>query len=149
MEVSVLVCDNFIYIVNDIFLNFIIEDLLYNVIVLSSILVVLVVIYIIVRLLVCFQIVSWVYKFNNFWDNVLQQYGFFCCLMYLFFVLFIYLIILVFISDEVVMYGMVIKSVQLYMLYSGFFVLYVMLSIVEDVYNVLVFVKCVFIIGFI
>ena len=149
MEVSASVRDNFIHIVNDIFPNLTTEDPLYNVIALSSILVVSAVIYIIARLLVRPQIASWVYKSNNLWDNALQQHGFFRRLMHLFPALFIYLTTPVLISDEAVMHGMVIKSAQLYMLYSGLLALYAMLSTVEDVYNASALAKRAPITGFI
>ncbi len=149
MEVSASVRDNFIHLVNDIFPNLTTEDPLYNVIALSSILVVSAVIYIIARLLVRPQIARWVYKSNNLWDNALQQHGFFRRLMHLFPALFIYLTTPILISDEAVMHGMVIKSAQLYMLYSGLLALYAMLSTVEDVYNASALAKRAPITGFI
>ena len=149
MQVSASVRDNFVHLVKDVFPNLTTEEPLYNVIALSSILVVSAVIYVIARLLVRPQIASWVYKSNNLWDNALQEHGFFRRLMHLFPALFIYITTPVLISDEAVMHGMVIKSAQLYMLYSGLLALYAMLSTVEDVYNASALAKRAPITGFI
>ena len=135
MEVSASVRDYFIHLVNDVFPNLTTEDPLYTVLALGSTLIIAAFIYIIARLLVRPQIASWVYKSNNKWDNALQEHGFFRRLMHLFPALFIYVATPVLIDDEAVMHGMVIKSAQLYMLYSGLLALYAMLSTVEDVYN--------------
>ncbi|GFD90961.1 membrane protein [Tenacibaculum sp. KUL152] len=135
MEVSSSIRDTFIHLIKDIFPSLTTEDPLYNVLALSGILFVSALIYIIARLLIRPQIANWVYKSNNRWDNALQEHGFFRRLMHLFPALFIYIATPVLIEDEAVMHGMVIKSAQLYMLYSGLLALYALLSTVEDVYN--------------
>ncbi|WP_338518757.1 mechanosensitive ion channel family protein [Alteromonas gracilis] len=135
MEVSSSIRDTFIHFVKDVFPSLTTEDPLYNVLALGAILVISALIYIIARLLVRPQIASWVYKTNNRWDNALQEHGFFRRLMHLFPALFIYIATPVLIEDEAIMHGMVIKSAQLYMLYSGLLALYALLSTVEDVYN--------------
>jgi miniconductance mechanosensitive channel len=135
MEVSSSIRDTFIHFVKDVFPSLTTEDPLYNVLALGAILVISALIYIIARLLVRPQIASWVYKSNNRWDNALQEHGFFRRLMHLFPALFIYIATPVLIEDEAIMHGMVIKSAQLYMLYSGLLALYALLSTVEDVYN--------------
>ena len=135
MEVSSSIRDTFIHFVKDVFPSLTTEDPLYNVLALGAILVISTLIYIIARLLVRPQIASWVYKSNNRWDNALQEHGFFRRLMHLFPALFIYIATPVLIEDEAIMHGMVIKSAQLYMLYSGLLALYALLSTVEDVYN--------------
>ena len=135
MEVSASVRDHFIHLVKDVFPKLTTEDPLYNLLALGSILFVAVLIYVVARLLVRPQIANWVYKSNNKWDNALQEHGFFRRLMHLFPALFIYITTPVLIDNEAVMHGLVIKSAQLYMLYSGLLALYAMLSTVEDVYN--------------
>jgi miniconductance mechanosensitive channel len=135
MEMSSSVRDTFVHYVKDLFPNLTTEDPLFNVLALSTILVVSAFIYIIARLLIRPQIANWVYKSNNRWDNALQEHGFFRRLMHLFPALFIYIATPVLIEDEAVMHGAIIKSAQLYMLYSGVLAVYALLSTIEDVYN--------------
>ena len=135
MEMSSSIRDTFIHFVKELFPNLSTEEPLFNVLALSAILFVSVLIYIIARLLIRPQIANWVYKSNNRWDNALQEHGFFRRLMHLFPALFIYIATPVLIQDEAVMHGAVIKSAQLYMLYSGLLAVYALLSTVEDVYN--------------
>jgi miniconductance mechanosensitive channel len=135
MEMSSSIRDTFVHYVKDLFPNLTTEDPLFNVLALSTILVVSALIYIIARLLIRPQIANWVYKSNNRWDNALQEHGFFRRLMHLFPALFIYIATPVLIEDEAVMHGAIIKSAQLYMLYSGVLAVYALLSTVEDVYN--------------
>jgi miniconductance mechanosensitive channel len=135
MEMSSSIRDTFVHYVKDLFPNLTTEDPLFNVLALSTILVVSAFIYIIARLLIRPQIANWVYKSNNRWDNALQEHGFFRRLMHLFPALFIYIATPVLIEDEAVMHGAIIKSAQLYMLYSGVLAVYALLSTIEDVYN--------------
>lgn len=135
MEMSSSVRDTFVHYVKDLFPNLTTEDPLFNVLALSTILVVSAFIYIIARLLIRPQIANWVYKSNNRWDNALQEHGFFRRLMHLFPALFIYIATPVLIEGEAVMHGAIIKSAQLYMLYSGVLAVYALLSTIEDVYN--------------
>jgi miniconductance mechanosensitive channel len=135
MEMSSSIRDTFVHYVKDLFPNLTTEDPLFNVLALSTILVVSAFIYIIARLLIRPQIANWVYKSNNRWDNALQEHGFFRRLMHLFPALFIYIVTPVLIEDEAVMHGAIIKSAQLYMLYSGVLAVYALLSTIEDVYN--------------
>lgn len=135
MEMSSSIRDTFIHFVKELFPNLSTEEPLFNVLALSAILFVSALIYIIARLLIRPQIANWVYKSNNRWDNALQEHGFFRRLMHLFPALFIYIATPVLIQDEAVMHGAVIKSAQLYMLYSGVLAVYAFLSTVEDVYN--------------
>ncbi|GMM69890.1 mechanosensitive ion channel [Alteromonas sp. MTD1] len=135
MEMSSSIRDTFIHYVKDLFPNLTTEDPLFNVLALSTILVVSAFIYIIARLLIRPQIANWVYKSNNRWDNALQEHGFFRRLMHLFPALFIYIATPVLIEDEAVMHGAIIKSAQLYMLYSGVLAVFALLSTIEDVYN--------------
>lgn len=135
MEMSSSIRDTFVHYVKDLFPNLNTEDPLFNVLALSTILVVSAFIYIIARLLIRPQIANWVYKSNNRWDNALQEHGFFRRLMHLFPALFIYIATPVLIEDEAVMHGAIIKSAQLYMLYSGVLAVYALLSTIEDVYN--------------
>lgn len=135
MEMSSSIRDTFVHYVKDLFPNLTTEDPLFNVLALSTILVISAFIYITARLLIRPQIANWVYKSNNRWDNALQEHGFFRRLMHLFPALFIYIATPVLIEDEAVMHGAIIKSAQLYMLYSGVLAVYALLSTVEDVYN--------------
>ena len=135
MEMSSSIRDTFVHYVKDLFPNLTTEDPLFNVLALSTILVVSAFIYIIARLLIRPQIANWVYKSSNRWDNALQEHGFFRRLMHLFPALFIYIATPVLIEDEAVMHGAIIKSAQLYMLYSGVLAVYALLSTIEDVYN--------------
>lgn len=135
MEVSSSIRDTFIHLVKDIFPSLTTEDALYNVLALGVILLTSAVIYVIARLLVRPQIANWVHKTNNRWDNALQEHGFFRRLMHLFPALFIYVATPILIRDEAIMHGIVIKTAQLYMLYSGLLALYALLSTAEDVYN--------------
>jgi len=135
MEMSSSIRDTFVHYVKDLFPNLTTEDPLFNVLALSTILVISAFIYIIARLLIRPQIANWVYKSNNRWDNALQEHGFFRRLMHLFPALFIYIVTPVLIEDEAVMHGAIIKSAQLYMLYSGVLAVYALLSTIEDVYN--------------
>lgn len=135
MEMSSSIRDTFVHYVKDLFPNLTTEDPLFNVLALSTILFVSAFIYIIARLLIRPQIANWVYKSNNRWDNALQEHGFFRRLMHLFPALFIYIVTPVLIEDEAVMHGAIIKSAQLYMLYSGVLAVYALLSTIEDVYN--------------
>ena len=135
MEMSSSIRDTFVHYVKDLFPNLTTEDPLFNVLALSTILVISAFIYITARLLIRPQIANWVYKSNNRWDNALQEHGFFRRLMHLFPALFIYIVTPVLIEDEAVMHGAIIKSAQLYMLYSGVLAVYALLSTIEDVYN--------------
>lgn len=149
MEVSSSVRGTFIHLVNDVFPSLTTEDPLYNFIALASILVVACIIYVIARLVVRPQIASWVYKTNNQWDNALQEHGFFRRLMHLFPALFIYLVTPILIDTESVVHGLLIKSAQLYMFYSGLLALFALLSTIEDVYNASALSKRAPITGFI
>lgn len=149
MEVSSSVRGTFVHLVKDVFPSLTTEDPLYNVIALASILLVALVIYIIARLVVRPQIASWVYKTNNLWDNALQEHGFFRRLMHLFPALFIFLITPILIDSESVFHGLLIKSAQLYMFYSGLLALFALLSTIEDVYNASALSKRAPITGFI
>jgi miniconductance mechanosensitive channel len=135
MEVSSSFRETFVHLVNDIFPELTTGEPLFNVLAASAILLVSVVIYIIARLLIRPQIARIVYKSNNVWDNALQEYGFFRRLMHLFPALFIYITTPILIDEGAVLRGFLIKSAQLYMLYSGLLALYAMLSTVEYVYN--------------
>ena len=135
MEVSTSVRDTFVHLVHDIFPNLTTGEPLYNVLAGGCILLSAVVIYVIARLLIRPQIARLVYRSNNVWDNALQEYGFFRRLMHLFPALFIYVTTPLLIDEEAVLFGLMVKSSQLYMLYSGLLALYALLSTVEYVYN--------------
>ena len=135
MEVSSSLRDAFVHLVKDIFPSLTTQDPLYNALALGAILTVALLLYIVARLVVRPQIANWVYRTNNLWDNALQEHGFFRRLMHLVPALFIFLITPVLIDSESVLHGLMIKSAQLYMLYSGLLGVFALLSTVEDVYN--------------
>ena len=135
MEVTTTVRDTFVHLVHDIFPNLTTGEPLYNVLAGGCILLSAVVIYVFARLLIRPQIARLVYRSNNVWDNALQEYGFFRRLMHLFPALFIYVTTPLLINEEAVLFGLMVKSSQLYMLYSGLLALYALLSTVEYVYN--------------
>jgi len=149
MEVSTSVRDTFVHLVHDVFPNLTTDEPLYNVLAGSSILLVSAVIYIFARLLIRPTIARWVYRSDNAWDNALQEYGFFRRLMHLFPAIFIYITAPVLIDEGAVFLGLMVKSSQLYMLYSALLALYALLSTVEYVYNTSALAKRAPITGFI
>ena len=149
MEVSSSLRDAFVHLVKDIFPSLTTQDPLYNALALGAILTVALLLYIVARLVVRPQIANWVYRTNNLWDNALQEHGFFRRLMHLVPALFIFLITPVLIDSESVLHGLMIKSAQLYMLYSGLLGVFALLSTVEDVYNASALSKRAPITGFI
>ena len=149
MEVSSTVRDNFMHLVKDFFPSLTMHDPLYNALALGTILTIAIVIYVFARLIVRPEIARWVSKTTNIWDNALQEHGFFRRLMHLFPALFIFLATPVLIEEASVLYGLLIKSALLYMLYSGLLGIYAILSTVEDVYNASALSKRAPITGFI
>ncbi|WP_334031781.1 mechanosensitive ion channel family protein [Alteromonas sp. P256] len=149
MEVTTTVRDTFVHLVHDVFPNLTTDEPFYNVLAGSSILLVSAILYVIARLLIRPQIASWVYRSDNVWDNALQEYGFFRRLMHLFPAIFIYITAPVLIDEGAVFLGLMVKSSQLYMLYSALLALYALLSTVEYVYNTSALAKRAPITGFI
>ncbi|GEA09609.1 membrane protein [Alteromonas sp. KUL42] len=149
MEMSTSIRDRFTQLVQELLPSLAPEDPLYNVIALSSILAFSAVVYIFARILIRPQIARFVSKSNNQWDNALQDHGFFRRLTHLVPALLIYTTTPILIGDEAVMHGIVIKCVQLYMLYTALLALYALLSTIEDVYNASALAKRAPITGFI
>ena len=149
MEVSSTVRDHFIALVKELFPFTTMHDPLYNALALATILTISAVIYVFARIIVRPQIAHWVYKTSNVWDNALQEHGFFRRLMHLFPALFIYLATPVLIDSSSAFHGLLVKSAQLYMLYSALLAVYAILSTAEDVYNASALSKRAPITGFI
>ena len=149
MEVSSNLRDQFIAIVKEVFPYTTMHDPLYNALALAAILTISLVIYVFARIIVRPQIAHWVYKTSNKWDNALQEHGFFRRLMHLFPALFIYLATPILIDNSSVLHGLLVKTAQLYMLYSGLLAVYAALSTGEDIYNASALSKRAPITGFI
>lgn len=135
MKVASSIRDTFIHTVKDIFPGLTTEDPLYNTLALGFIITVALVIWLAARVLLRAQIALWVKRSKSQWDNSLLDHGFFKRLMHLVPALWIFLVTPVLINDENVLQGLLIKTSQLYMLFTALLAMFALLNTLEDVYN--------------
>lgn len=135
MQIATSIRDTFIQTAKDIFPGLTTEDPLYNALALGFIIIAALILWLLARVFLRAQFALWIKRTKTKWDNALLDHGFFKRLMHLVPAIWIFMVTPVLINDDSVLQGLLLKSAQLYMLFSALLALFALLNTLEDIYN--------------
>lgn len=149
MNFSLSLRDHLMSLIATIFGESTLDGPLYNIMSVAVIFAFAGLVWMLARVVLKVRIALWVNKSKNGWDDALHDHGFFRRLLHLIPAVVIFLMTPVFLSEQVIIYGLLLKSSLVYMLFTALVAIFALLNTVEDKYNESYLAKRASITGFI